>query len=149
MIATLLRFVGIDLKRLARDAAITVALAMAGVFAAILALALGCVALYLWLALELGTFAALGVLGGSAALLAIVLFAVAFWRAPRKPRAQAGDALRAPAVPDSSAVLARTADEAMHGAAEIVRNGSGQQIAGTVAVAVLVGWLLARRSGRA
>lgn len=56
MISTLLRFVGVDLKRLARDAAITTVLAMFGTFAAMLALALGIVALYLWLELKLGTF---------------------------------------------------------------------------------------------
>ena len=52
MISTLLRVVGIDIKRLAREAAITIVLAMLGAFAAILALALGFVALYLWLELE-------------------------------------------------------------------------------------------------
>jgi hypothetical protein len=40
MVATLLRLVGIDLKRLARETAITIVLAMLGVFAAMLALAL-------------------------------------------------------------------------------------------------------------
>ena len=64
MVATLLRVVGIDLKRLARETAITIMLAMLGAFAAMVALALGFVALYLWLELKLGTFAALGILGG-------------------------------------------------------------------------------------
>jgi hypothetical protein len=36
MVATLLRLVGIDLKRLARETAITIVLAMLGVFAALL-----------------------------------------------------------------------------------------------------------------
>jgi hypothetical protein len=76
MISTLLRFVGVDLK--ARDAAITTVLAMFGAFAAMLALAFGIVAIYLWLELKLGTFAALGILGGTSALLAVVVFAIAF-----------------------------------------------------------------------
>ena len=40
---------------------------------------------------------------------------------------------------------AQAADEAVTGAADIVRNGSRQQIAGTVAVAALIGWVLGRR----
>jgi ElaB/YqjD/DUF883 family membrane-anchored ribosome-binding protein len=80
-------------------------------------------------------------------LLAGVLFAVAFLRAPRQPRARAEGALRAAADPvqASTAAIAQAADEAVNGAADIVRNGSRQQIAGTVAVAVLIGWVLGRR----
>jgi hypothetical protein len=147
MVATLLRLVGIDVKRLARETAITIVLAILGAFAAMLALALCFAALYLWLEFKLGTFVALGILGGTSALLAGVLFAVAFLRASRKPRARAEDALRAAADPvqASTAAIARAADQAVNGAAEIVRNGSRQQIAGTVAVAALIGWVLGRR----
>lgn len=147
MVATLLRLVGIDLKRLARETAITIVLAILGAFAAMLALALCFVALYLWLELKLGTITALGILGGTSALLAGVLFAVAFLRASRKPRARAEGALRAAADPvtASTAAIAQAADEAVNGAADIVRNGSRQQIAGTVAVAALIGWVLGRR----
>ena len=77
----------------------------------------------------------------------LVLFAIAFLRAPRKPRARAEDALRVAADPvqASAAAIARAADEAVNGAADIVRNGSRQQIAGTIAVAALIGWVLGRR----
>jgi type VI protein secretion system component VasK len=145
MVATL---VGVDLKRLARETAITIMLAMLGAFAAMLALALGFAALYLWLKFKLGTFAALGILGGTSAFLAVVLFAIAFLRTPRKPRARGEDALRAAAadpVQASAVAIARAADEAVNGAADIVRNGSRQQIAGTIVVAALIGWLLGRR----
>ena len=147
MVATLLRLVGIDLKRLARETAITIVLAMLGTFAAMLALTFSFVALYLWLELKLGAITTLGILGGTSALLAGVLFAIAFLRAPRKPRARAEDALRAAADPvqASTAAIARAADEAMNGAANTVRNGSRQQIAGTIAVAALIGWVLGRR----
>ena len=149
MISTLLRLVGIDLKRLARDAAITIVVAMFGAFAAILALALGTVALYLWLELKLGTFASLSILGGTSALLAIVLLVIAFRRTPRKSRGLSEDALRAAAspaqAPASAAAFTGTADEAVNAVAEIVRNGSPQQIAGTIAMAALIGWLLGRR----
>jgi hypothetical protein len=120
---------------------------MLGAFAAMLALTFSFAALYLWLELKLGTVAALGILGGTSALLACVLFAVAFLPASRKPRARAEDALRAAADPvqASTAAIAQAANEAMNGAADIVRNGSRQQIAGTVAVAALIGWVLGRR----
>jgi uncharacterized membrane protein YedE/YeeE len=148
MISTLLRLIGFDLKRLAQDAAITVVLAMFGAFAAILALALGIVAIYLWFEVKFGIFTALSIVGGASALLGIVLFALAFRRAPRKPRDRSEDALRATADPVQApaSIITRAANEAMQGAAEIVRNGSPQQIAGTIAVAVLIGWILGRRS---
>jgi len=49
-------------------------------------------------------------------------------------------------VPASVADLARTADEAVKGIAEMWGNGSRQQIFGTIAVAALIGWALGRRS---
>lgn len=129
MVAILLRFVGIDLRRMAREAAVTLALIVFGAFAAFLASAFGL--LYLWLDELLGTFVALGILGGASALLAIVLFAITFRRAPRKPRAYAEDAFRAAAgsAPVSAAAFARTVEEAVKGITEIVGNGSRQQIA--------------------
>jgi hypothetical protein len=41
--------------------------------------------------------------------------------------------------------VARAAEEAVNGAADIVRNGSRQQVAGTVAMALLIGWVFGRR----
>lgn len=147
MVATLLRLVGIDVKRLARETAITIVLVILGAFTAMLALALCFVALYLWLELKLGIFAALGILGGTSALLAGALFAIAFLRGPRKPRTHTDDALRAAAGPvqASATAIAQAADEAVNGAANIVRYGSREQIASTIAAAVLIGWVLGRR----
>jgi hypothetical protein len=147
MVATLLRLIGIDVKRLARETAITIVFAVLGAFAAMLALTFSFVALYLWLELKLGAITALGILGGASALLAGIFFAVAFLPASRKPRARADGALRAAADPEqaSTATVAQAADEAVNGAADIIRNGSRQQIAGTVAVAALIGWVLGRR----
>jgi ElaB/YqjD/DUF883 family membrane-anchored ribosome-binding protein len=56
--------------------------------------------------------------------------------------------LRAAADPAQASApsIARAADEAVKGAADMVRNGSRQQIAGTIAVAALIGWLVGRRS---
>jgi hypothetical protein len=147
MVATLLRLVGIDVKRLAREATITLVLAMLGAFAAMLALTFSFVALFLWLELKLGAIAALCIVGGTSALLAGVLFGVAFLRASRKPRARAEGALRAAAdkMQVSADAMAQAADEAVSGAADIVRNGTRQQIAGTIAVAALIGCVLGRR----
>lgn len=147
MVATLLRLVGIDVKRLAREAAITIVLAMLGALVAMLALTFGVIDLYLWLELKLGIFAALGILGGTSALLAGALFAIAFLRGPRKPRTHTDDALRAAAGPvqASATAIAQAADEAVNGAANIVRYGSREQIASTIAAAVLIGWVLGRR----
>ena len=80
----------------------------------------------------------------------MLLFAIAFLRGSRKPRARTDDALRAVADPvqASAGAIARAADEAVNGAADIVRNGSRQQIAGTIATAALIGWALGRRAVR-
>lgn len=147
MVTTLLRLVGVDVKRLAREAAITIVLAMLGAFVAMLALTFGVVALYLWLELKLGIFVALSILGGISALLAGALFAIAFLRGSRKPRTHTDDALRAVADPvqGSAAAIAQAADEAVNGVANVVRYGSRQQIAGTIATAALIGWMLRRR----
>ena len=120
---------------------------MLGAFVAMLALTFGVVDLYLWLELKLGIFAALSILGGTSALLAGALFAIAFLRGSRKPRTHADDVLRAVADPvqASAAAIAQAADEAVNGAADVVRYGSRQQIAGTIATAALVGWVLGRR----
>ena len=142
MVTTLLRLVGVDVKRLAREATITIVLAMLGAFVAMLALTFGVVALYLWLELKLGIFAALGILGGTSALLAGALFAIAFLRGSRKPRTVAGP------MQASAGAIAQAADEAVNGAADIVRYGSRQQIAGTIATAALIGWALGRRAVR-
>jgi len=107
MVTTLLRLVGVDVKRLAREAAITIVLAMLGAFVAMLALSFSVVALYLWLELNLGIFAALSILGGTSALLAGALFAIAFLRGSRKPRTHADDVLRAVADPVQASAAAR------------------------------------------
>ena len=114
MVATVLRLIGIDVKRLARETAITIVFAVLGAFAAMLALTFSFVALYLWLELKLGAITALGILGGTSALLAGIFFAVAFLPASRKPRARADGALRAAADPEqaSTAAVAQAADEA-------------------------------------
>lgn len=147
MVAMLLQLIGIDVKRLARETAITIVFAVLGAFAAMLALTFSFVALYLWLELKLGAITALGILGGTSALLAGIFFAVALLPAWRKARARADGASRAAADPvqASTAAIAQAADEAVNGAADIIRNGSRQQIAGTVAVAALIGWVLGRR----
>ena len=89
---------------------------------------------------------AFGILGGASALLAGVLFAAAFLRGSRKQRTRTDDVLRAAGDPmQASAAAIAQAAEAVNGATDIVRDGSRQQIAGTIAAAALVGWALGRR----
>ena len=125
MVTTMLRLVGIDVKRLAREATITIVLAMP-------------------------TSPRTRRACSGSALLAGALFAIAFLRGSRKPRTHTDDALRAAAGPvqASAGAIAQAADEAVNGAADIVRYGSREQIAGTIATAALIGWALGRRAVR-
>ena len=78
MLGNLLGMVGLNLKRQVRSLATTVIFALAGTIMIVLALAFGIAALFEWLKLQYGTLPALGILGGSWALLGIIFFAVAF-----------------------------------------------------------------------
>lgn len=45
----------------------------------------------------------------------------------------------------SATAIAQAADEAVNGAANIVRYGSREQITSTIAATALIGWVLGRR----
>ena len=79
-------------------------------------------------------------------MLAADLLAIASQRGPRKPRnppkMRCG---RRPIGGASAAAISRSVDEAVKGAADMVPNGSRQQIVGTIAVAALIGWVLGRQ----
>ena len=139
MIAALLGLIGIDLKREVRGVAVTIALALAGAFLAILAIGIALYALYLWLALQLGIFPALAIIGIGSALLAIILFLVAF-RRRGKPAPRPANPLNA-----SAAAIAESTEQAVNEATDAVRNGSRKQMYTTILVAALTGLLLGRR----
>lgn len=140
MISMLLGVIGIDLKREVKGIAVTIALASAGAFLAILAIAIGLRAFYLWLEAQVGVFPALGILGVGSALLAIVLFFCAFRRPKAKPPKRAVNPLEA-----SAAALAEATEQAVHGATDSVRTGSRKQMYTTILVAALAGLLLGRK----
>lgn len=140
MISTLLGLIGIDLKREVKAVTTTVVLALAGAFLAIAAVAIGLRALYLWLELLYGVFPALGMLGAGSAILAIVLFCLAFWRRKGKPARRPENPLSA-----SAATLAGATEHAMNEATDSVRHGSRKQVYSTILIAALAGILLGRR----
>jgi hypothetical protein len=141
MLGTLLSMVGFDLKSRVRSIATTAIFALAGAVLIALALAFGIAALYEWLKLQYGTLPALGILGGTWAVLGLVFFAIAFLRPKgRRRRAPAINPLREPA-----AVIAQATEQAVDDAASLVREGSRKQVFGAVLVAVLTGFLIGRR----
>ena len=140
MIASLLGLIGIDLKREVRGLAVTVALAIVGAFLALLAIGIGLYALYLWLALNLGVFPALGIVGVGSALLAIILLLVAFRRRRARPARHAENPVQA-----SAATLAEATEQAVNEATDAVRNGSRKQMYSAILIAALAGMLLGRR----
>jgi beta-lactamase regulating signal transducer with metallopeptidase domain len=148
MIETLLRVAGIDIKRLARESVITVVIVSIGSFAAILTLAIGFLGFYLWLEVKFGTSAALWILAGNSTLLAMILLAVAFRRMRGNSAARTDSSFRSMPGPAhlSASPVVRAAEEAIKEALDTVRNGSRQEIAGAIAVAALIGWILGRRS---
>jgi hypothetical protein len=141
MLGTLLSMAGFDLKRQVRSVVMTAIFAVVGAILIVLALAFGIAALYEWLKLYYGTLPALGILGGSWAVLAIVFFCLAFLRPKgRSRRVAAVNPLREPA-----AAIVQATEQAVDDATNLVRQGSRKQIFGALVVAVLTGFLIGRR----
>jgi Ni/Fe-hydrogenase subunit HybB-like protein len=73
-----------EVRRQTRHTALIGALAAVAALAALGAIIAGLIALYFWLSIELGPFAALGMIGGGLLILALILFAFVFtWQRPR------------------------------------------------------------------
>ena len=140
MLSTLLGLVGVDLKREVRGVVVTAILALAGGFLAIVAIAIGLRALYLWLELLVGVFPALGILGGLAALAAAALLWIAFRsRRPKRPPREKNP-LNA-----TAEALAEAGEQAMNEATDAVRKGSRKQMYSTILIAALAGLILGRK----
>jgi hypothetical protein len=106
MLATLLRLVGVDLRlqlshllaqaeafksRTTREiqqkvaeASLTIGIAFAGLFFVMLTVVVALVALYLWVEIHRGPFAALAVVGLATVIMAAVAFAIVAARNPRQ-----------------------------------------------------------------
>jgi hypothetical protein len=158
-----------------KETGLMVGFAFAGAVAAIATFIIVLVALYRWVGMYKGPFAALTAVGLVLALLAAVMFVLAFGRRSRKPASVVVDRRLAASPPPPSpqpmsAVLsaalpslrpnaslfdvlthrfsARAAgagDEAIDAAVHIMRTGSKSALFGTLAVVALVGVLLGRR----
>jgi hypothetical protein len=105
---------------------------VSGMVAIGLALGMGFWALYLWLQLELGIFAALGILAATFALSGLLLLAVALFREERRHR-------RAPRASELVAL-----DDAV----AVVRRNPRQSAIVTILLALGLGWIVGRRMKR-
>jgi hypothetical protein len=187
MLATLLRLVGIDLQRqLAHlraqaedfknrttlevqhkvaDTSITIGIAFVGLFFVLLTVVVALVALYLWVDMQRGPFAALAAVGLATGIMAALTFAIVAARSPRPlpkrpiaspvrpapaalanyPSAVSGASLLEGVTSKLADRTAAAAHEALDSAAEMVRKSPREAIIGTLAVAAVIGVVIGRR----
>jgi len=191
MLQALLRLLGVDLDRklaevrghideLKRSAisqateqiketGLTVGLLLGGAIAALFTLIIALAALYVWIDMHEGPLVAFAVIGLVTALLAALMFALAFLRRKRGPAPAAvyrAPAASPPAAPLLMSVLppppanasffdrlthrfttrvATAGDEALDAAVHAMRTSSRPALFGTLAVVALVGVLIGRR----
>ena len=191
MLQALLRLLGVDLDRklaevrgqldeLKRSAisqateqiketGLTVGLLLGGAIAALFTLSIALAALYVWIVMHEGPLVAFAVIGLVTALLAALMFALAFLRRKRGAAPAAvysAPAASPPAAPLLMSVLppppanasffdrlthrfttrvATAGDEALDAAVHAMRTSSRPALFGTLAVVALVGVLIGRR----
>jgi hypothetical protein len=143
----------------AKETGLTLALVLLGAVAALLTFIVALAALYLWVDMHQGPFAALGAVGLVTASLAVLMFAWAFRRRRRRPgsaRVHLNPAATLPPPPANAALsdvlthrfstrVAVAGDEAVDAAVHAMRASSRPALFGTLAIAVLVGVLIGRR----
>ena len=135
MLGDLFQFLGVYLRQRVRHMVVTAILLGLGGLLVALALGMGVWALYLWLQTELGTFAALGILGGAFALTGAILLAVAFRRSGSNGR---GTRDVVPAEREMTQARVRKRPR---------RNAREPTII-TVLITLVVGWIVGRRTRR-
>ena len=135
MLGDLFQFLGTYLRQRVRHMVVTAILLGLGGLLVALALGMGVWALYLWLQTELGTFAALGILGGAFALTGAILLAVAFRRSGSNGR---GTRDVVPAEREMTQARVRKRPR---------RNAREPTII-TVLITLVVGWIVGRRTRR-
>jgi hypothetical protein len=141
MLGALLSTVKLEAKRQVRSLAVTVICALVGAILIALALGFGIAALYEWLQLQYGTLPALGIMGGTWAVLGLILLGIAFLRPKgRRQRAVVGNPLQ-----EQAAVIVQATEQAVDDASNLVRQGSRKQVYGALFVAILTGFLIGRR----
>jgi hypothetical protein len=135
MLGDLFEFLGAYLRQRVRHMVVTAILLGLGGLLVALALGMGVWALYLWLQIELGTFAALGILGGAFALTGAILLAVAFRRSGRTGRV-ARDVVPAEREMTQTRVRKRP------------RRNAREPAIITILITLVVGWIVGRRTRR-
>jgi hypothetical protein len=141
MLGSVLRLIGIDLKRQVRETVMTIVFALLGAILILLALGFGIAALYEWLKLQHGTLPALGILGGAWAALGIVFFILAFYR----PKGRTHTDVKAVNLQEPAAAIVQAAEQAVNNASGVVREGSRKQMFGALLIAAVAGFLIGRR----
>jgi hypothetical protein len=163
-----------EMRRSAINVGVAIGLALAGMMFAMLTILVGLAALYRWVAIEHGPFAALGVVAMVTAVGAFILLIVAASRAkdakpkmphlpdlmPRQAAASAPSSMSQPttgagAATASSFVDAITSDltekasaaanDALRNAADVVRKSPREAILAALAVAVVGGFVIGHR----
>jgi len=155
-----------------RETGLTAGFVLVGATAALLTFIVVLAALYLWVNIYQGPFAALSVVGSVTALLAALMFGLAFRRGKRRPAAPVylNPAASPPSSPSTPVLLsaalpppppnasffdvlthrfstrvAMAGDEAIDAAVHVMRTSSRPALFGTLAAVALVGVLIGRR----
>jgi len=153
-----------------KETGLTVGFILGGAIAALFTLIIALAALYVWVNMHEGPLVALGVVGLVTALLAALMFALAFLRGKRKLAPAPVYRVPAPSSPPAAPILmsvlppppanasffdhlthrfttrvATSGDEALDAAVHVMRTSSRPALFGTLAVVALVGVLIGRR----
>jgi hypothetical protein len=134
-----------SLQSKVRQTVMTIVFALIGAILLMLALGFGIAALFEWLKFHYGTLPALGILGGTWAVLGVVFLLLAFYRPEPGARARKQRAALAAELQNPAAAIATATEQAVDSATGLIREGSRQQVFGALLVAVLAGFILGRR----
>jgi hypothetical protein len=149
-----------EAKRQVIDTSVTVGIAFLGVFLGLLAIIVGLIALYTWVAASEGPFVAFAAVGGTTAGLAIFMFLVAAMRARRGSHHDSAEpssytaTVRAPkssladAVKYDAARTATVASDAVRASGKMLGNSSREVLVATIALAMIAGFVAGRRVSR-
>jgi hypothetical protein len=141
-----------EVRRQTSYATLTGVLAGAAALAALAAITIGLIALYLWLLMQVDPFIALAVIGGGLLLIAGLLFALAFVR--RRPRLATRPQLQIvqPAAllgtlrPARYDKIVARGEPSLKLATETVRRGSRSALLGTLILVAVVGLVAGRKT---
>ena len=140
-----------EVRRQTRYATLTGVFAGVAALAALGAIVVGLIALYLWLSMQTDPLIALAVIGGGLLLLAVLLFALAFIRTrPRRaarPQLQIAQpaALLGTLRPASYDKTVAGGEPTLNLATETVRHGSRSALLGTLVLVAVAGLIAGRR----